>query len=61
MTPLQHHVRRLFWLTGGRTGVDTEGHHESIVEAVAARDARLASRRAAEHVRTVRRATQGML
>ncbi|GAA3657400.1 GntR family transcriptional regulator [Nocardioides ginsengisoli] len=61
MTPLQHHVRRLFWLTGGKTGVDTEGHHESIVEAVEAQDARLASKRAAEHVRTVRKATQGML
>ena len=61
MTPLQHHVRRLFWLTGGRTGVDTEGHHEAIVDAVAAQDARLASKRALDHVRTVRRATTGML
>jgi DNA-binding GntR family transcriptional regulator len=61
MEPLQHHVRRLFWLTGGRTGVDMEGHHEEIVEAVESGDARLASRRARDHVRAVRRATSGML
>lgn len=61
MTPLQHHLRRLFLLTSSIARLDMGDEHRPLVEAIEARDGALAAQAARDHVRAVRAATMPMV